>query len=104
MNAEEICKELIPCDTVEIENVGRKLFCIIGFNKSTKDNTTTYGEKNGERYDFDYVERKVIASGKNEVELIDSIRTYKKISEMTMEEFLLSPEAERILGKVEGSV
>jgi len=98
MDAEEVCRELIPCDTVEIESVGSKLFCIIGFNKNTKDNHDSYLEKNGERYDFDYVERKVIASGNNEVELIDFIRTYKKVSEMTMEEFLLSPEADQILG------
>lgn len=97
MDAEPVCRELIPCDTVEILHVGSKSFCIIGFNRSTKDDKDGYWEKDGQRYDFDYLERRVIASGKTEKELIESIRTYKRISEMTIEEFLLSPEAEIIL-------
>ena len=100
MKAEEVCRELIPCDIVEIECVGGKLFCIIGFRRSTKDDTTSYYEKDGERYDFDYIDRSTIASGKNEPELIDSIRTYAKVSKMTMDEFLLSPESEQILARI----
>lgn len=100
LTAEAVCKEIIPCDTVEIECVGSKLFCIIGFNCNTKYDETGYWEKNGERYDFDYVERHVIASGDDEAELIESIRTYKKISDMTIAEFLSSTEARKILGNV----
>lgn len=84
----EQCRKLIECDTARISKPQGRMFLIIGFNKSTKDDKTSQFIKNGEPYDFDYVEEKVVATGYTEEELLESAEEYKRLSEITWEEYL----------------
>ncbi len=83
------CRRIVKCDTARIINPLGKRFLVIGFNRNTKDNKNYWWERNGKRYDFDYVEEQVIASGNTEDELIASAKEYKRLCNITMEEYLL---------------
>lgn len=67
------CMEIVECDTARIAKYD-DFYLIIGFNRNTKDNL---GQ-----------EEKCVASGKTEDDLIKSAKRYKKLCEMTMEEYL----------------
>ncbi|MBU2644837.1 hypothetical protein KKI24_09035 [bacterium] len=90
------CREIVECDTTRIRKTGDKLFLIIGFNRSTKDDdgqwVEHYVDENGDMCqrlrDWDYVAEKVVASGKTEDELIVSAEYYKRLCSMTIWEFL----------------
>lgn len=84
----EQCRELIECDTARISKLNNTLFLIIGFNKHTKDDSGQW-YKNDEPLDFEYVEEKVVASGETEEELLDSAKEYARVSQLTMEEYLI---------------
>jgi len=87
------CSELLDFDEARIVNpLGDKMFFIIGFWKNTKDNRGQW-MKNGTPYDFDYLDEKCIASGATEEELIESVKEYKRLSEMSWEEYLLEQTA-----------
>jgi len=83
------CK-LLACDKARISIFPGKMYLIIGFKKNTKDDTISFWTKNGKRIDFKYLDEKVVASGKNEKELIASAKHYKKLCGMAMMEFLKS--------------
>jgi hypothetical protein len=84
----EQCREIIEFDTARIDQPSENtLFLIVGFNRNTKDNEGQW-LKDGEPYDFDYVEEQVIAAGKTEEELLASVREYKRLCGMTMEDYL----------------
>lgn len=57
-------------------------------NAQNHQTTPRYWTKNGQPINFDYVEERVIASGKSEAELIASAKRYKKLCGMTMEDHL----------------
>lgn len=83
------CREIIPCDTARISKVGDKLFLLIGFNRSTKDDKDSFAHNgDGVRIDWDYVEEHCVAYGNTEEELIDSAKEYQRLCGMTMEEYL----------------
>ncbi len=63
-----------------------KMFLIIGQNRNTKDDQGQW-EKDGEPIDFDYVKEQVIASGGTERELIESANEYKRLSELSWEDY-----------------
>ena len=81
----EKCKEIVTCDTARISKPldDGKMFLIVGFNRSTKDDVGQWVDENGERRDFDYVQEYVIASGFTEKELINSTKEYVKLCGMT---------------------
>lgn len=81
------CRKIIKCDTARISKPLDKMFFIIGFNRNTKDDEGQW-IKNGKPFDFNYVTESVVASGNTEDELIASCKEYKRLSEMTMEEYL----------------
>lgn len=83
------CRRLVPCDTARISRPGGRLFLIIGFDRHTKDDKRSQCYRNGEPYDYPYVEEHVIASGATEEELLVSVREYRRLQGMTMEEYLL---------------
>lgn len=87
------CMRIIECDTARISKVGDTLFLIIGYEWNTKDDTGQWIEidKDGnlKERDWDYVQEKVVASGKTESELIKSAEEYKKLCRMTIFECLL---------------
>jgi len=80
--------EIIGCDTARIIQPLDKMFFIIGYYRNTKDNEETHwiNGKN-ERIDFDYTQESVIASGKTKKELLDSIKEYKRLCNITWEEY-----------------
>jgi hypothetical protein len=85
------CREVIECDTARISKPGGKLFLIIGFNRNTKDDPGQWcSDALGMEPipDWDYVEEKVVASGKTEKELIESAEEYKRLCGMTIFEYL----------------
>ena len=72
------------CDTARISQPCRTLFLIIGANRNTKKDreegrTTSAWYKNGELFDFDYVEEHVIANGKDFKALWESVKFYWKV-------------------------
>lgn len=85
----EKCKEIVTCDTARISKPldDGKMFLIVGFNRSTKDDEGQWVDDNGERKDFDYVQEYVIASGFTEKELINSTKEYVRLCGMTWEEY-----------------
>lgn len=90
MKKEELikrCREIIECDTARISQPLERMFLIIGFNRNTKDDSGQW-YKDGEPYDFDYVNEYTVASGDTEEKLLASAREYKRLSGMTMEEYI----------------
>lgn len=81
-------KRMFKCDSVRISKPYDTMFIVIGFKKNTKDRSEGVWFQNGEPLDFDYIEEKVIATGKTEEELIKSAKFFKKIQNMSMNEFL----------------
>jgi len=92
MSSEELiaeCRKYVKCDTARISQPGDKMYFIIGFNKNTRDDVHSVTFKNNERFDFEYVQEQVIASGNTEEELIQSVKEYQRLLGMTMEQYLL---------------
>lgn len=80
------CREIVKCDTARISKPGDRMFCIIGFTRNTKDDPGQF-IKNGERFDFDYVQEKVIASGHTDDELIENVKEYQRLCGITWEQY-----------------
>jgi len=78
---------MFRCDTARIISFPERMFLVIGSNRNTKDGSG-YWTKNGHPINFDYVEEKVIASGKTEAELVASAKRYRKLCGMTTEDYL----------------
>ena len=85
------CMEIIECDTARISMTGCKMFLIIGFNKNTKDLPGQFYKgadiMGMEAVDWDYIEEKVVASGKTDSELIESAKEYKRLCSITILEY-----------------
>ena len=79
---------MFKCDTARIIETGDMLFLVIGHKKNTCQDSGVQWLKNGELFDFEYVAESCIASGKTLAELKKSAREYKRISNMTMQQFL----------------
>ncbi len=77
------------CDSIRISTPLDTMFLIIGFKRHTKDVPGQW-LKNGEPFDFEYIEEKCIASGNTEAELISSAIEYKRLCNMTIEEYIKS--------------
>lgn len=82
----EKCKEIVKCDTARISKPLDRMFFIIGFNRNTKDDPGQF-IKNGEPYDFDYVQENVIASGYSDDELIENVKEYQRLCGITWEQY-----------------
>lgn len=87
------CMSIIECDTARIAKPGfdEKMFLIIGFNRNTKDDPGQWCRDSFSKIpvpDWDYVQEKVVASGKTESELIESAKEYQRLCGITMEEYL----------------
>jgi len=78
------CVHIVDCDVARISKYGDTMFYIIGFRDSTRhDKTGVWIDENGNRKDWEYIREQVIASGKTEEELLDSVREYKRLSRMS---------------------
>jgi hypothetical protein len=71
------------CDTARISTPLGKMFLIVGWHQSTKDNKRSFWTKNGEHFDFDYIEEKVIAIGGTIKKLTKSAENYKRLQNMS---------------------
>ena len=79
--------EMFGCDTARVRTVSGRRFLILGWNRTTRGEAD-YWEKDGERVDFDYLEEKAVASGDTDDELMASAVEYKRLTGMTMIEYL----------------
>src|SRR5277367_3657217 len=80
-------KAMFDCDEFRIARFPEKIFLIIGNWRSTRDDVGQW-ERNGEPIHFRYLSEQVIASGKDEKELFTSAKEYKRISNLTAEQYL----------------
>lgn len=83
----ELSPQMFGCDSIRIVEYGDLKFLLLGWNRNTKDGSDQWF-KNGQPFDFDYVEEKVVASGATDEELHKSAQEYVRISKLTMEEYL----------------
>ncbi|MGV8086382.1 MAG: hypothetical protein ACP5N1_02005 [Candidatus Woesearchaeota archaeon] len=83
----EKCRELIKCDTARITTPMNKMYLIIGFNRNTKDDSGQWIDNNGNKFDFDYVAEKVIASGHTPEELLESVKEYNRLDKISWEDY-----------------
>jgi hypothetical protein len=82
-------KAMLDCDEFRIIKFPDKLFLVIGEWRDTRTDSGGYQWfHNGEPIHFRYLAEKVIASGRNEKELFASAREYKRISKLSMDEYL----------------
>jgi hypothetical protein len=79
--------KMFSCDVAEVKKATDTYFLILGWKRSTKDDTEGQWYKNGEPFHFKYVHRQVVASGKTLQELRKSADTYKRLEGMSWEEF-----------------
>lgn len=70
---------MFGCDTARIIKASGFRFLIIGKKRHTKNNKRWYWLRNGKRYDFEYTEEHVAASGRTERELLNSAREYRRL-------------------------
>ena len=88
-------------DSIRIEQPMNSLFLIVGRRRHTKDDKlSAWIGESGERVDFEYLEEHCVASGETPQELIISALDYKRLSNMSMKEFLLSNLADKMLNRV----
>ena len=77
----EIAQLLFDCDGAEVNTVGGRRFLLLHYQWL----------RNGEPCDFDYTERKCVASGGSARELLDSLLEYHRLCQLTMEDYLCEP-------------
>ena len=86
--------KLFDCDTARIVEYNTK-FLIIGWNRNTAQDSSAEWFRNGERFNFDYVEEKVVAQGRTDAELTASAKRYKRLLGMTALEYLTEQVSKR---------
>ena len=79
--------KMFDCDTARISTPMGTMFLIIGWNRNTKNTKHIFWTKNGEHFDFDYVEEKVVASGGTIKELIASAEYHKRLQNMSWADY-----------------
>lgn len=86
-NVKEKIQNLFECDNVRIISPVDTFYAIIGEKTSTK---TDLGQcmKNGSPVDFEYLDETIVGMGETLNDLLEAVKEYKELSEMSMEEFL----------------
>jgi hypothetical protein len=79
--------KMFGCNTARILKFPGRLYLLIGYRRSTVDDSGQWYH-NGEPFDFTYVAENCIASGTTEEELLASAEEYKRLCEITMEDYL----------------
>ncbi len=79
------CKREFKCDSVRFSRPGRKTFLVLGWRKGTEEDIGQW-YRNGEPYDFDYLEEHCIASGNTLAEVWRSARECNALSGMDNED------------------
>ena len=74
----------LECDSARIASFPDRLFLILGARRRSE------GEwlRNGEPWSFDYTHEKVVASGADEDALLASAKEYKRLTGLTMEQYI----------------
>jgi hypothetical protein len=86
--------KMLGCDTCRVANYGfGSIYLIVGRYCNTakdREKNPAAGQwyRNGVPVDFDYVAETVVASGNTEKELVASAKEYKRLRDLTMEEYL----------------
>jgi hypothetical protein len=83
------CLKYVKADTARISKPLETMYLIIGFNKNTRDcGEGFWTDQHGKRIDFNYVKEHVIASGRTPKELYKSVKEYRRLCGLNMEEYL----------------
>lgn len=80
-------KEMFECDVTEVRKITDTWFLILGWNRNTKEDKGIQSFRNGEPFDFAYVERHCVASGKNLRELRKSAELYKELTGISWKDY-----------------
>lgn len=91
---------LLGCDTARISRFPDMMFLIIGYNRTTQQDTEEHGgvwtDGEGNVRNWSYVAEQTVASGATVEELRASAQKYKRICGMTMEEYLLEMAGQKL--------
>lgn len=80
-------KRLFKCDSARVVTYGKRSFLIIGHRRNTRQDNGQWC-KDGVPIDFDYLSETVVASGDTEKQLLASAREYRRLSKLTMAQYL----------------
>ena len=88
----EHMKTMFACDTARISSPVGTHFLVLGWRKNTRENENSQWMRSDpdgttERMDFDYIDEKVVASGRTKDELITSAEEYKALLDGGWREF-----------------
>lgn len=99
-------KAMFACDEARITSPAGRHYLILGWKRNTRDSEGQW-TRDGEPFDFDFLEEKVIASGNTEEELTASAEHYKALLKGGWREFFRSegitvtPELEAVIANAE---
>jgi hypothetical protein len=78
----EELRALFSADEARITSPCGTLFLILMTRRNTKENKTSAWYRDGQRFDFDYLEQRVVASGHTVDELRASATEYKGLLQL----------------------
>jgi hypothetical protein len=81
------CKEHVECDTARVIKPQHKMYLIIGFNRSAKDDGNVRF-LNRKPIEYNYIHEMTITCIDTEEELIESTKRYTRLCNTTWEEYL----------------
>ena len=79
---------LLGADTARISQPCSRMYLIIGERRNTRGDPGQW-MRNGKPVDFDYVAERVVASGDTAEELEAAAREFKRISQLSLAEYLI---------------
>lgn len=72
-------QRMFKCDAARIvDPLGVQMFLIIGWNRNTKQDSGQW-YKNGERFDFTYLQETIAASGSTYAALLRNAKRFKRL-------------------------
>jgi hypothetical protein len=80
-------RDLFGADHDRISAPQETMFAIVGYLCSTEDDAGQW-TKNGEPIDFEYHSEHIVGSGETFQELREAVRDYKRLTMLSMEEYL----------------
>lgn len=81
-------RKLLDVDNVRFSCLADKVFLIVGTKRNTKDDLGFWIDESGNEKNWDYLVEKVVASGRTEKELDNSVNKYLYMCDITMEQYL----------------
>lgn len=81
-------KTLFPqADSVRISAPCDRMYLILGYKRSTKDDPGQWVDQDGNPRDWEYIDESTVAIGETGEELIQSAHNYERISKMSWSDY-----------------